>query len=430
MSAYEIMLSESQERMLMILRPDSEADARRIFAKWELDFAVIGRVTETGRLLLRMNGAIAADIPVEPLVTAAPLYQRPWRRRNPEPEIDPTSLPDRDPFECLQRLLASPTLASKRWIWEQYDHLVMGNTVNRPGGDAAVVRVSASGKALALATDCTPRYCRAEPARGGAQAVAESWRNLTAVGAEPLALTDNMNFGNPERPEIMGDFVGAIEGMRQACLALDYPVVSGNVSLYNETNGSAILPTPVIGGVGLVVNVRNVVDLALKRDGDALILIGETNGHLGCSLYLREIESSEAGPPPPVDLAAERRNGDFVRGVIRAGHVVACHDLSDGGLLVAVAEMAMTGSRGAVLDPPPPGLPRNAFLFAEDQARYIVETADPDTVLEAARAAIVAARVIGAVGGVALTLPGAGAISVDALRATNEAWLPDYMAQA
>ena len=430
MSAYEIMLSESQERMLMILRPDSEADARRIFAKWELDFAVIGRVTETGRLLLRMNGAIAADIPVEPLVTAAPLYQRPWRRRNPEPEIDPTSLPDRDPFECLQRLLASPTLASKRWIWEQYDHLVMGNTVNRPGGDAAVVRVSASGKALALATDCTPRYCRADPARGGAQAVAESWRNLTAVGAEPLALTDNMNFGNPERPEIMGDFVGAIEGMRQACLALDYPVVSGNVSLYNETNGSAILPTPVIGGVGLVVNVRNVVDLALKRDGDALILIGETNGHLGCSLYLREIESSEAGPPPPVDLAAERRNGDFVRGVIRAGHVVACHDLSDGGLLVAVAEMAMTGSRGAVLDPPPPGLPRNAFLFAEDQARYIVETADPDTVLEAARAAIVPARVIGAVGGVALTLPGAGAISVDALRATNEAWLPDYMAQA
>ena len=430
MSAYEIMLSESQERMLMILRPDSEADARRIFAKWELDFAVIGRVTETGRLLLRMNGAIAADIPVEPLVTAAPLYQRPWRRRNPEPEIDPTSLPDRDPFECLQRLLASPTLASKRWIWEQYDHLVMGNTVNRPGGDAAVVRVSASGKALALATDCTPRYCRADPARGGAQAVAESWRNLTAVGAEPLALTDNMNFGNPERPEIMGEFVGAIEGMRQACLALDYPVVSGNVSLYNETNGSAILPTPVIGGVGLVVNVRNVVDLALKRDGDALILIGETNGHLGCSLYLREIESSEAGPPPPVDLAAERRNGDFVRGVIRAGHVVACHDLSDGGLLVAVAEMAMTGSRGAVLDPPPPGLPRNAFLFAEDQARYIVETADPDTVLEAARAAIVPARVIGAVGGVALTLPGAGAISVDALRATNEAWLPDYMAQA
>ncbi len=430
MSAYEIMLSESQERMLMILRPGSEAKARHIFAKWELDFAVIGRVTETGRLVLRMNGEIAADIPVEPLVTAAPVYQRPWLRRDPQPEIDPASLPDRDPLDCLRRLMASPTLASKRWIWEQYDHLVMGNTVKRPGGDAAVVRVSSAGKALALAVDCTPRYCRADPARGGAQAVAESWRNLTAVGAEPLALTDNMNFGNPERPEIMGEFAGAIEGMREACLLLDYPVVSGNVSLYNETNGNAILPTPVIGGVGLVTNVRDVVDLALKRDGDALILIGETNGHLGCSLFLREIENSEAGPPPPVDLAAERRNGDFVRGIIRAGHAVACHDLSDGGLLAAVAEMAMTGGRGAALDAPPPGLPRNAYLFGEDQGRYMLETADPGALLEAARAARVPARVIGTVGGTALTLLGAGAISVDALRAANEAWLPDYMARA
>jgi len=429
MSAYEIMLSESQERMLMILRPGSEAEARRIFAKWELDLAVIGRVTETGRLVLRMNGDIAADIPVEPLVTAAPVYQRPWRRRRPEPEIDPASLPDRNPFECLRRLLASPALASKRWIWEQYDHLVMGNTVKRPGGDAAVVRVSAGGKALALATDCTPRYCRADPVRGGAQAVAESWRNLTAVGAEPLALTDNMNFGNPERPEIMGEFVGAIEGIRQACLALDYPVVSGNVSLYNETNGSAILPTPVIGGVGLVANVRNAIDLALKRDGDALILIGETRGHFGCSLYLREIEGSESGPPPPVDLTAERRNGDFVRDMIRAEHVAACHDVSDGGLLVAIAEMAMTGGRGVILEAPPLDLPRTAYFFGEDQARYIVETADPGSIFEAARAGGVSAHAIGAVGGVALTLSGAGAISVNALRAASEAWLPDYMAQ-
>jgi len=429
MSAYEIMLSESQERMLMILRPGSEAEARRIFTKWELDFAVIGRVTDTGRLVLRRNGEIAADILVEPLVTAAPVYQRPWRRRDPEPEIDRESLPDRDPFECLWRLLASPALASKRWIWEQYDHLVMGNTVKRPGGDAAVVRVSTGGKALALATDCTPRYCRADPARGGAQAVAESWRNLTAVGAEPLALTDNMNFGNPERPEIMGEFVGAIEGIREACLALDYPVVSGNVSLYNETNSSAILPTPVIGGVGLVANVRNVVDLALKRDGDALILIGETRGHFGCSLYLREIEGSESGPPPPVDLTAERRNGDFVRDMIRAGHVAACHDVSDGGLLVAIAEMAMSGGRGVIIAAPPPDLPRNAYFFGEDQARYVVETPDPGTIFEAARAAGVSAHAIGAVGGVALTLSGAGAISVDALRAANEAWLPDYMAQ-
>ncbi|HUC70007.1 MAG TPA: AIR synthase related protein, partial [Stellaceae bacterium] len=301
-------------------------------------------------------------------------------------------------------------------------------TVKRPGGDAAVVRVG-GGKALALATDCTPRYCRADPVRGGAQAVVESWRNLTAVGALPLALTDNMNFGNPERPEIMGQLVGTVEGIRAACLALDYPVVSGNVSLYNETSGRAILPTPVIGGVGLIADAHNAVDLALKHDGDALILIGETQGHLGASLYLREIESREAGTPPPVDLAAERRNGDFVRAEIGAGRVGVCHDVSDGGLLVAIAEMAMAGRRGAEVEPLPADLPGNAFLFGEDQARYVIETADPDAVLAAAKAAGVPARVVGRVGGVALTLPGAGAISVDALKAANEAWLPGYMEQ-
>jgi phosphoribosylformylglycinamidine synthase len=430
MAAYEIMLSESQERMLMVLRPSSEVEARRIFEKWELDLAVIGRVTETGRLVLRMRGEVAADIPVAPLVTEAPIYRRPWRRPDAEPEIDPASLPDRDPLECLKRLVASPALASKRWIWEQYDHLVMGNTVKRPGGDAAVVRVSANGKALALATDCTPRYCRADPVRGATQAVAESWRNLTAVGAEPLAITDNMNFGNPERPEIMGQFVGAIDGMREACQALAYPVVSGNVSLYNETSGRSILPAPVIGGVGLIDDAHYAVDLALKHDGDALILIGETRGHLGCSLYLREIEGREAGPPPSVDLAAERRHGDFVRGEIRAGRVAACHDVSDGGLLAAIAEMAMAAGCGVNLEPSPADPPRNAYLFGEDQARYLIETGEPDRMLEAARTAGIPARAVGLVGGASLTLPGVGAISVQALTALNEAWLPGYMAQA
>ena len=429
MTAYEIMLSESQERMLMVLRPGSEAEARDIFEKWELDFAVIGHVTETGRLVLRMNGKVAGDIPVGPLVTAAPVYERPWRRADPEPAIDPASLPDRDPLAALEQLVAAPALASKRWIWEQYDHLVMGNTVKRPGGDAAIVRVGEK-KALALATDCTPRYCRADPVRGGAQAVAESWRNLTATGALPLALTDNLNFGNPERPEIMGQFAGAVEGMREACLALDYPVVSGNVSLYNETSGRAILPTPVVGGVGLIADAHDAVDLALKADGNLLILIGDTRGHVGASLYLREIEGSEAGPPPPVDLAAERRNGDFVRAEIGAGRVAACHDVSDGGLLVALAEMAMAGERGVALDPLPSDPPCIAYLFGEDQARYLLETADPATVLAAARAEGISARAVGTVGGVALTLPGAGAISVNALKTANEAWLPGYMEQS
>jgi phosphoribosylformylglycinamidine synthase subunit PurL len=434
MTPYEIMLSESQERMLMILAPGSEELARRVFDKWELDFAVIGRVTETGRLVLRMHGETAAEIPVGPLVTEAPLYRRPWTRREPAADIDAAALPDRDPLACLMRLVASPDLASKRWIWEQYDHLVQGNTVQRPGGDAAVIRISDTGKALALKTDATPRYCYADPERGGMQAVAESWRNLTAVGAVPLALTDNMNFGNPEKPEIMGEFVGVIEGMRQACVALDYPVVSGNVSLYNETSGSAILPTPVIGGVGLIADARQAVDLALKHDGNALILIGETasdlGGHLGASLYLREIEGSEDGPPPSVDLAAERRHGDFVRGLIGAGQVAACHDISDGGLLVAIAEMAMAGGRGVALDPLPAGAAVHAWLFGEDQARYLIESGDPEAVLASARNMSIYAQRVGTVGGGELTVPSAGAISVAELRAANEAWLPGYMAQS
>jgi phosphoribosylformylglycinamidine synthase II len=425
MSPYEIMLSESQERMLMVLRPSSEAEARRVFEKWELDFSVIGHVTETGRLILKMHGDVAADIPIGPLVTEAPLYERPTKPRGKASDIDAAALPARDPLDCLKKLIACPDLASKRWIWEQYDHLVRGNTVKRPGGDSAVVRIGDGPKALALCTDCTPRYCRADPERGGMQAVAESWRNLTAVGATPLAVTDNMNFGNPEKPEIMAEFAGAIAGMRAACLALDYPVVSGNVSLYNETSGNAIWPAPVIGGVGLITDAAKAIDLALKREGNALILIGETRGHLGASLYLREIEGREDGAPPPVELAAERRHGDFVRGEIVAGRVAACHDIADGGLLVAIAEMAMAGDKGVTLD----NLPAtNAALFGEDQARYLLETASPDAVLVEAKNTGIYAQRIGTVHGAALTLPDGNAISVHELKAANEAWLPAYMA--
>jgi phosphoribosylformylglycinamidine synthase len=306
---------------------------------------------------------------------------------------------------------------------------VQGNTVKRPGGDAAVIRIGDGPKALALATDCTPRYCRADPERGGMQAVAENWRNLTATGALPLAVTDNMNFGNPEKPEIMGEFAGAIEGMRAACLALDYPIVSGNVSLYNETSGNAIWPTPVIGGVGLIENAASAVDFALKRDGNALFLIGDTSGHLGASLYLREIEGREEGAPPPVDLAAERRNGNFVRNLIVQGLAVACHDISDGGLLVALAEMAMAGGLGARLDPPLPSIAAHGWWFGEDQARYVIET---DAILSAQAMALesgVPMQRIGTVSGAALTLPDGSAISIARLKAAHEAWLPSYMHQ-
>ncbi len=425
MTPYEIMLSESQERMLMILKPGSEDMAERIFRKWELDFAKIGRVTETGRLVLRMGGAVVADMPVGPLVTEAPLYDRPWTPAPAPREIAAGTVAAKlGVIESLQKLLGTPDLCSKRWIWKQYDHLVMGNTVQRPGGDAAVVRLEGSRKGLALVVDCTPRYCTADPKRGGAQAVAETWRNLTAVGATPLAITDNMNFGNPERPEIMGQFVGCVEGMREACLALDYPVVSGNVSLYNETNGAGILPTPVIGGVGLLADVGKSVSLGLTRAGESLVVIGQTKGHLGASLYLREIGGSEAGAPPPVDLAAERRNGDFVRAEIEAGRVSACHDISDGGLLVAVAEMAMAGTVGATVT----GIRDHAAAFGEDQARYILAVADWPDLLARAKAAGVPATLLGTTGGDALTVEGHGAISTAELRRTHEAWLPNYMA--
>jgi len=433
MTPYEIMLSESQERMLLILKPEARDRARAIFDKWELDFAEIGRLTDSGRLVLTMHGKIAADMPVEPLVSQAPVYDRPIAPTPKQAAIDARSLPATSPVEALRKLIGCPDLASKRWVWEQYDHLIMGNTLQRPGGDAAVIRLGDGPKGLALASDCTPRYCAADPERGGMQAVAENWRNLTAVGALPLAITDNMNFGNPERPEIMGQFAGCIEGMRQACVALDYPVVSGNVSLYNETNGKGILPTPAIGGVGLLDDVARSASLALKQEGDRLVLLGATRGHLGQSLYLREIAGREEGPPPPVDLAAERRHGDFVRGLIREGAVTACHDLSDGGLLVALAEMAMAGRMGATLDAPgDKETPMAGWLFGEDQARYLVAlpAERSATILDRAKSAGVPAAVVGRTGGTSLTLPGGEAISVAELSEINEGWLPRYMGAA
>jgi phosphoribosylformylglycinamidine synthase len=431
MTPYEIMLSESQERMLMVLRPTAMDQARAVFARWELDFAEIGRLTDTGRLVLRRHGDVVADLPVRPLVDEAPLYQRPWTPTTERPPLATAGLAlDADPAAALVTLIGCPDLASKRWVWEQYDHLVMGNTVQRPGGDAAIVRLPGGEKGLALATDCTPRYCQADPRRGGAQAVAESWRNLTAVGALPIAITDNMNFGNPERPEIMGQFVGCIEGMREACLALDYPVVSGNVSLYNETSGQGILPTPAIGGVGLLADVGRHARIGFAAAGEAILLIGEGSGHLGCSLWLREIAGREDGPPPEVDLAAERRHGDFVRRLIADRRVTACHDLADGGLAVALAEMALAGGHGARLERPAPAAATGAgWWFGEDQGRYLVTAPEGESgaLIAEARTAGVPAQRIGLTGGDALILGSARPISLIELRAAHEAWLPRYM---
>jgi phosphoribosylformylglycinamidine synthase len=431
MTPYEILLSESQERMLMVLKEGRESEAFEIFSRWGLDCATVGTVTDTGRMVIRWRGGIAADVPIAPVAGASPVHDRPHEPT--EPPV-PITADDRITHvahgEALLKLLGTPDLASKRWIWEQYDHMVMADTVQRPGGDAAVIRVHGTAKGLALTTDCTPRYCVADPRMGGMQAVAEAWRNLVATGARPLAITNCLNFGNPERPRVMGQLVGCIEGMAAACKALDFPVVSGNVSLYNETDGQPILPTPNVGGVGLIDDLGRMAGIALAEPDLRLILIGECTGWLGASLYLRDILGREDGAPPPVDLAAERRHGDFVRAVIGDGLVAACHDLSDGGLLVGVAEMCLAGGTGADLDLPPDVESLTGWLFGEEQGRYVVAVRAPHAagLLARAQKAGVIAREIGTSGGDALTLSGEMPICLADMRTRFEGWLPALMA--
>ena len=429
MSAYEMMLSESQERMLAVLKPGREADGHRIFEKWGLDAAVIGHTTDTGRIVLRHKGEVVCDLPLAPLSDDAPLYDRPWVQPDLQPRLDPASVPaPADWTQAVLTVMGCPDVASKRWIWEQYDRHVMADTLedSATGADAGIVRVHGTRKALAVTSDVTPRYVQADPYEGGKQAVAEAWRNLTAVGADPIAITDNLNFGNPERPHIMGQIVRAIDGMAEACTALAFPVVSGNVSLYNETNGAAIPPTPTVGAVGLIPEYSQRMDFSGVAEGDTLILIGVSHGELGSSLYLREVLGREDGAPPPTDLAAERRNGDFVRGLIRARRVSAVHDLSDGGLIAAAAEVALASGVGVSLDATS-AEHAHPFLFGEDQARYLVATSAPEAVIAAALAAGVHAAVVGAAGGTSFSSHSLFDIPLAQLRAANEDWMPRYM---
>ena len=430
MTPYELMLSESQERMLMVLKPGCEDAAKAIFDKWELDFAVIGTLTDTKRMVLKWLGELAGDLPIDPLAEASPEYDRPWEETPKQDRIDPASLSGKvDHIDALKTLIASSDLASRRWIWEQYDHLVMGNTIVRPGGDAGVVRVSGTNKGIAATTDCTPRYVMADPIEGGKQAVAEAYRNLIATGAKPLAITDNMNFGNPERPRIMGQFVSACKGIADACITLEFPVVSGNVSLYNETNGEGIMPTPAIGGVGVISDLDHHATIGIKAGEGTLIMIGAATGELGQSLYLKTIEGREEGAPPPVDLNAEKRAGSLVRELIELGVVNTCHDIADGGLLVTIAEMCMAGNVGADVSLPEQGS-EAAWLFGEDQGRYVIATSDPDKVLNAAASANMAAVIVGQIGGDAISIEGEAKVSVSELRDLNEGWMPSFMADA
>ncbi|GLS33170.1 phosphoribosylformylglycinamidine synthase [Mesorhizobium albiziae] len=436
MSAYEMMLSESQERMLMVLRPEKEEEAEAIFRKWGLDFAIVGKTTDDLRFRILHQGDEVANLPIKELGDQAPEYDRPWVESKKRAPLADTDIPQADIADALLKMLGGPDLSSRRWVWEQYDTLIQGNSMQIPGGDAGVVRVEGHAtKALAFSSDVTPRYCEADPYEGGKQAVAECWRNLTATGAEPLAATDNLNFGNPERPEIMGQLVGAVKGIGEACRALGFPIVSGNVSLYNETNGQGILPTPTIGGVGLIRDWSKMARLGFAGEGELILLFGAPDWwgtHLGQSIYMRDIHGRNDGPPPPVDLAHEKTVGDFVRGLIQEGIATAVHDVSDGGLAVALAEMAMASGIGAAVNQLEDGDPIPQF-FGEDQGRYVVTVKEfpdlEDFALFMARIkeAGIFAPWIGTTGGSELKLGNARAISVSELKTAHESWFPGFM---
>ncbi len=435
MTAYEMMLSESQERMLMVLRPEQEKEAEAIFRKWGLDFAVVGETTDDLRFRVWHQGEEVADLPIKDLGDQAPEYDRPRVEPARPTPLAAHDVPEADLADALLRMLGGPDLSSRRWVWEQYDTLIQGNSLQRPGGDAGVVRVDGHPtKALAFSSDVTPRYCEADPFEGGKQAVAECWRNLTATGAMPLAATDNLNFGNPERPEIMGQFAAAVLGIGEACRALGFPIVSGNVSLYNETNGRGILPTPTIGGVGLIDDWSKMARVGFAAPDHAILLVGapaDWGSHLGQSIYLRDIHGRADGAPPPVDLAHEKIVGDFVRALIREGAATAVHDVSDGGLAVALAEMAMASGIGATAHLPHATDPVPVW-FGEDQGRYLVTVPAGDIALlrdiaDEARENGFLAPVIGRTGGAELKLQGARAISVAELMTAHESWFPRFM---
>ncbi|WDZ78430.1 phosphoribosylformylglycinamidine synthase subunit PurL [Ensifer adhaerens] len=432
MTAYEMMLSESQERMLMVLEPAKEEVAKAIFVKWGLDFAIVGKTTDDLRFRILHQGEEVANLPIKELGDEAPEYDRPWTPAKTSVPLATNDIPQADVADALVKLVGSANNSSRRWVYEQYDTLIQGNSLQLPGGDAGVVRVEGHAtKALAFSSDVTPRYVEADPYEGGKQAVAECWRNLTATGSLPLAATDNLNFGNPERPEIMSQLVHAIKGIGEACTALDFPIVSGNVSLYNETNGQAILPTPTIGGVGLIKDWSKMARIRFAAAGETILLAGAPAGlgsHIAQSVYMRDVHGRTDGPAPHVDLAHERKVGDFVRGLIVDGLVTAVHDCSSGGLALAVAEMAMASGIGATVDAVSGHNPIATF-YGEDQGRYVVTVAAGalDAVAARAKTAGVALPVIGKTGGDAVKLGDAKAVSVADLRAAHEGWFPDFM---
>lgn len=430
MSAYEMMLSESQERMLMILKPELKDTAEAIFHKWGLDFAIVGKTTDDLRFRVYQHGKEVANLPIKELGDEAPEYDRPWIEPVKAAALSINDVKQVDDLgQALIQLVGSADQSSRRWVYEQYDTLIQGNSLVCPGGDAGVIRVDGhKQKALTFSSDVTPRYCKADPFEGGKQAVAECWRNITATGAVPLACSDNLNFGNPEKPEIMGQLVFAIKGIGEACKALDFPIVSGNVSLYNETNGEGILPTPTMAGVGLLKDWSKMARIDAMQPGDTIILVGDCGSHLGQSIYLRDILDRTDGEAPHVDLSKEKKNGEFVRHLIETGVITTCHDLSDGGLALALAEMVIKSKKGIkaqLTGQTPP----HAELFGEDQARYLiaVNAHELPKVIEAGKQSSIDLQIVGKVEGDYLEVENQFKLSVDALHDAYENWFPNFM---
>ena len=375
MTPYEMMLSESQERMLIILNSGKEEKARKIFDKWNLDFAIIGKTTNTQKLILKFDNKIVCEIPIAFLTSMAPIYNRKWKITSipKKQQILKKKLNNNKILDSLKRLLTHPNICNKQWVWNQYDQTVMGDTIQKPGSDAGVVRIHKTTKAIASSIDSSPEYCAAHPTTGGQQIVCENWRNIISVGAKPLAITNCLNFGNPEKEKSMGEFVECVQGITEASKYLDYPIVSGNVSFYNETNEKSIKPTPTIGGIGLIKNIEKMVTMKLKKENSILLIIGKTYGHLEQSLFAREILGIRKGPPPEINLFNEKNNGNSILELIDKMLVLSCHDISIGGILVNLAEMCIAGNLGANINMPKSLINTNEYFFGEDQGRYLIE---------------------------------------------------------
>ena len=431
MTPYEIMLSESQERMLIILENGKEEKAKKIFNKWNLDFSIIGKTTDSKKIEIYYKESKVADIPIDFLSEKAPEYDRKWKK---------TKIPQKIKFEkkifkpfklldCLKKILAEPNISNKRWIWEQYDHTVMGDTIQKPGGDAGIVRVHGTKKAIAASVDSSARYCNAHPLSGGKQVVCESWRNLISVGAEPIAITNCLNFGNPEKEKNMGEFVECVNGISEASKYLDFPVVSGNVSFYNETKDKGIKPTPTIGGVGLISNYQNIITMNFKEDGNFIFVLGKTEGHLDQSIFAKEILDEKKGPPPEINLFNEKNIGQTLLKLISKKLIKSAHDVSLGGILVALTKMAISGNKGFKLNKLKFLMNKFEYFFSEDQARYIIELREENLKLvkKLLNENSVHFDELGLITKNEVIIDGEPNFSVDEIKSANNDWLKKFM---